>query len=94
MKTRQRHVPLRRCVACGTQRPQRELVRIVRTALGQVAVDPGRKARGRGAYLCESPNCWERSLKGNRLDHALRGRIAPEDRRLLQEVAEEMAQRV
>ena len=94
MTARQRHIPLRRCVACRTQLPQRELVRIVRTPPGQAIANLGRKARGRGAYLCHSPACWEQGLKKNRLDYALRGRMSPEERQLLQEFAKDMAQQV
>ncbi len=89
---RQRHVPLRRCVACGTKLPQRELIRIVKTPQGQMTVDLGHKTAGRGAYLCHSLACWNQSLKKNRLDYALRGRMSPEDRQLLQEYAEAMVQ--
>ncbi len=92
MKVRQRHVPLRRCVACGTRFPQRELIRVVKTPQGQVAVDPSYKAAGRGAYMCRLPACWEQVLKKNRLDHALRGRMSPEEQHLLQEFAKEMVQ--
>lgn len=92
MKARQRHVPLRRCVTCGTRLPQRELIRIVKTPQGKVIVDPSSKAPGRGAYLCHSPSCWEQGLKKNRLDHALRGRMSPEERHLLQEFAQTAVQ--
>ena len=88
MNTRQRHVPLRRCVSCGTQFPHRELVRIVRAPDGTVTVDTDRKKQaGRGAYLCHAPACWEQGLKRSRLDYALRGRISPEEREQLQKFA-------
>lgn len=92
MKAQQRHVPLRRCVACGTRLPQRELIRIVRTPLGQLIVDPGHRAAGRGAYLCRLPACWDQGLKKNRLDHALRGQLSPEEQQLLKEFAKVLVQ--
>ncbi len=83
-----KHVPLRRCVSCGRQLPQRELIRIVRTAEGKVAVDQGRKkAPGRGAYLCHERVCWEKALQKDRLSYALKGTISLEDRQRLQEFA-------
>jgi len=54
-------------------------------------VDIDGKMPGRGAYLCPSKSCWGDSLKRNRLDYVLRGRVAQEDRQLLQEYAESMA---
>ncbi len=68
-----KHVPIRTCIACRTQRPKRELIRIVRTPEGEVHVDPTGKAKGRGAYLCPDVTCWERVLKRNTiLSHALK----------------------
>ncbi len=66
----------------------------MRLAQGQVTVDLGRKTAGRGAYLCPSLACWEQGMKKDRLDHALRGRMSPEDRQRLQEFAKTMAQQV
>ncbi|MEK7777889.1 MAG: YlxR family protein [Chloroflexota bacterium] len=89
---KQRHVPLRRCVACGTQRPKRELIHLVRTPQGQVTVDLGNRAAGRGAYLCHSTACWEQGLKKSRLEHALKAQISDEDRQHLQEFASTLIQ--
>lgn len=74
-----KHVPIRTCVACRTQRPKRELIRIVRTPEGEVHVDPTGKAKGRGAYLCPQAACWELAIKRNAiLAHALKGPIPAE----------------
>ena len=83
-----RHVPLRRCIGCGTRLPKRELNRIVRVPGGSVEVDPTGKMAGRGAYLCSRPECWEQSIKKNRLDYALRERIAPHEQQHLLEYAQ------
>lgn len=88
---RQSHVPVRRCVACGNKAPQSALIRIAKTPGGRMIVDIDGKMPGRGAYLCPSKSCWGDSLKRNRLDYVLRGRVAQEDRQLLQEYAESMA---
>lgn len=89
---RQRHIPLRRCVSCGTRLPQRELVRIVRSPEGHVGVDSGpSRMNGRGTYLCHALACWEQALKKDRLGYALRGSVSPEDRRRLEEYARDMA---
>jgi predicted RNA-binding protein YlxR (DUF448 family) len=42
--------------------PKRKMVRIVRTA-DRVQVDPTSKLAGRGAYLHDRRECWERGLK-------------------------------
>jgi predicted RNA-binding protein YlxR (DUF448 family) len=59
------------------------MVRIVRTANG-VQVDPTGKLAGRGAYLHERRECWERGLKGA-LAHALKMTLTSEDRSRLED---------
>ena len=83
-----KHIPQRTCVACGKVRPQRELVRIVRVEDG-VEIDLKGKKRGRGAYLCCLPDCWNTGLKGNKLERALRVNLSPEYRgKLTQDLKE------
>ncbi|MFQ5987273.1 MAG: RNase P modulator RnpM [Dehalococcoidia bacterium] len=87
-KTRPKHIPQRTCIGCRQTRPKRELVRIVRNTTGAVEVDPTGKKSGRGAYLCKAKGCWEAALKKERLDRALRIKIAQENRRELAQYAE------
>lgn len=75
---RVKHVPQRTCVSCRQVLPKRSLIRIVRTDQG-VRVDTTGKTPGRGAYLHDSRNCWEKSLKGA-LAHALKTELTDDDR--------------
>lgn len=77
------HRPQRTCVACRQARAKRDLIRIVRIPDGRVEVDTGGKKAGRGAYLCPAEECWETGLKGNRLEHALRTSLTPDNREQL-----------
>jgi predicted RNA-binding protein YlxR (DUF448 family) len=54
------------------------MIRIVRTADG-VQIDPTGKVAGRGAYLHDRRECWERGLKGA-LGHALKTTLTAGDR--------------
>ncbi|PKB65275.1 MAG: hypothetical protein BZY82_09100 [SAR202 cluster bacterium Io17-Chloro-G3] len=81
----QRHVPLRQCMGCGSKLPKGELNRLVKNSCGSVLVDPTGKMQGRGAYLCHMPSCWEKSMKRNRLDYALRTSLSQDDRQRLME---------
>ncbi|HDQ35066.1 MAG TPA: YlxR family protein [Chloroflexi bacterium] len=74
-KKRLRHIPLRTCIACRTQRPKRELLRVVCSATGEVVVDTTGKLNGRGAYLCAQRGCWEQALARGGLARALRGAL-------------------
>ena len=80
---RMKHVPQRTCVGCREVLPKRKMVRIVRTADG-VQIDPTGKLPGRGAYLHDRRECWERGLKGA-LGHALKTSLLQADRTRLEE---------
>ncbi len=91
---RRRHVPHRTCVACRTVRPKRELIRIVRTPEGEVAVDERGKRSGRGAYLCPQRTCWEQALKRRILDRALKTSLSEETVAALRAYAEGLPERI
>ena len=59
------------------------MVRIVRTTEG-VRVDATGKLAGRGAYLHDRRECWERGVKGA-LAHALKATLSEEERLRLEE---------
>jgi len=80
---RVKHVPQRTCVGCREVLPKRRMIRIVRTAEG-VQVDPTSKMAGRGAYLHDRRECWERGLKGV-LANALKATLTPDERARLEE---------
>ena len=64
-------IPVRRCVGCNEGKPKKELVRIVRSAEGEISVDLTGKKSGRGAYLCPNPSCLAKAQKAKRLERAL-----------------------
>ena len=80
---RVKHVPQRTCVGCREVMPKRKMIRIVRTADG-VQVDPTSKLAGRGAYMHDRRECWERGIKGA-LAHALKTTLTSDDRIRLEE---------
>jgi len=75
-----KHVPERTCIACHEVKPKRELVRLVYSPEGVVEVDASGRKPGRGAYLCQSPECWHKGVNKGKLEHALRGKINAENR--------------
>lgn len=80
---RVKHVPQRTCVGCREVLPKRNLVRLVR-ATDRVQIDRTGKLAGRGAYLHDRRDCWERGLKGA-LAHALKTTLTADDRARLEE---------
>ena len=80
---RVKHVPQRTCVGCREVLPKRTMLRVVRTSEG-VQLDPTGKLAGRGAYLHDRRECWERGLKGA-LAHALKTTLTMEERATFEE---------
>lgn len=67
---REKKIPLRKCSGCGEMKPKKELIRVVRSPEGEIALDlTGRKA-GRGAYVCPSLSCLQAARKAHRLERS------------------------
>ncbi len=90
MRSISKHIPQRTCVACRRVRPKLELVRLVLISDGNIEVDASGKKAGRGAYLCQSPQCWQTGLKGGRLEYALRTTLTPDNREQLIRYGEDL----
>ena len=67
-----RKIPQRRCVGCGQSKDKRELLRVVRSADGDISIDITGKKRGRGAYICKDVNCLALAKKGKNLKELLK----------------------
>lgn len=83
-QTHRKHIPERSCVVCRTKLPKRELTRLV-VVDGELRIDPTGKMKGRGAYLCQNTGCWERAMKTQILNHALKVTLSDESRQRLSE---------
>lgn len=56
-------IPLRMCIACRELKEKREMLRIVKPADGDIFIDFSSKASGRGAYVCNNPDCVKKLNK-------------------------------
>ena len=74
----QKKIPQRQCMGCRERKNKREMIRVVRSPEGNVSLDFGGKAPGRGAYLCPNPECLKRAIRSKALDRSLEVTI-PED---------------
>lgn len=50
---KQKKIPLRKCLGCGCQKPKQELVRVVRSAEGEVSLDLTGKKAGQGSVYMQ-----------------------------------------
>jgi predicted RNA-binding protein YlxR (DUF448 family) len=73
-----KHIPQRSCVACRTVQDKKNLVRLVQTPEGEIAIDPTGKQSGRGAYLCPKPDCLRVAQKRKSLDRAFKAPVPAE----------------
>ncbi len=67
---KQRKTPMRMCTGCGEMKEKRSLVRVVRSANGEISLDLTGKANGRGAYICRNAECLKKAQKSKRIERA------------------------
>jgi len=65
----------RTCVGCRKEEGKRGLLRVVRSPEGEVAIDSGGRAPGRGAYLCRNIECLRAAKKRDALSKALKTKV-------------------
>lgn len=73
-----RKIPLRKCVGCGEMKPKKELIRVLRTEDGEFVLDFSGKKNGRGAYICNSKECFGKAVKSKGLERSFKQAIPAE----------------
>ena len=68
MKTKK--IPMRMCLGCGEMKPNRELIRVVKSKEGDISLDLTGKKSGRGAYICKSVECFEKARKARKFERS------------------------
>ena len=71
MEKKVKKIPMRQCMGCNEHKPKAELLRVVRSAEGEISLDFVVKKSGRGAYLCHDVKCLRRARKSKRIDRVL-----------------------
>ena len=74
----EKKIPMRQCLGCREMKPKRELIRVVRSAAGEISLDFRGKAPGRGAYICPNPQCLKKAIKTRALERAFSAQIPDE----------------
>ena len=67
-------IPMRMCIACHEMKPKKEMLRVVKPKEGDVFIDFSGKA-GRGAYICDSPECIQKLKKARLLNKTFSAEI-------------------
>ncbi len=71
-------IPLRMCIACRELKEKRAMLRIVKNAEGKIFLDFSSKSQGRGAYICDNPDCVKKLTKQRLLNKVFQGQVADE----------------
>ncbi|MBQ7224603.1 MAG: YlxR family protein [Clostridia bacterium] len=69
---KEKKTPQRMCIACKEMHDKSDLIRIVKSAEGQISLDFTGKKNGRGAYVCAKKECIEKVKKGKMLSRAFK----------------------
>lgn len=70
--------PQRQCIGCNEMKNKKDLIRILKTAEGDIILDATGKKNGRGAYLCFNRECLERAIRGKGLERSFRMPVSAE----------------
>ena len=74
----EKKIPLRKCTGCNEMKPKKELIRVLKTPEEQIVLDTTGKQNGRGAYLCNSLECFKQARKTKGLERSLQIKIPDE----------------
>ncbi len=73
-----RKVPLRKCTGCGEMKTKKEMIRVIKTPEDEIVLDVTGKKNGRGAYICNNPECLSKAIKNKGLERSLKTAIPKE----------------
>ena len=83
-------IPLRQCIGCGEMKSKKEMIRVNKTADGEILLDATGRKNGRGAYLCPSMECFKKAVKGRGLERSFKMAIPREVYETLEKEMEEI----
>ena len=83
-------MPLRQWMGCGEMKRKKEMIRVIKTAEGEILLDATGRKNGRGAYLCPSMECFKKAVKGRGLERSFKMAIPREVYETLEKEMEEI----
>ena len=73
----EKKIPMRTCIACRQEKPKKELIRVVKYG-DEISLDKTGKANGRGAYVCNDPECIAKLKKQKLINRAFSCQVSDE----------------
>ena len=68
-------IPMRQCVGCGLMKNKKEMIRVIKTAAGEILLDKTGRQNGRGAYICDDKECLIKARKNKGLERSFKQQI-------------------
>ena len=84
---------MRKCVGCGGMKSKKEMLRVIKTAEGEILLDATGRKNGRGAYLCQSRECLQQAVKGKGLERSFKMSIPKDVYEKLEKERDELEER-
>lgn len=85
-------IPLRQCIGCGEMKSKKEMIRVLKTAEGEIVLDATGRKNGRGAYVCPSVECMKKAIKGKGLERSFKMAIPKEVYETLEKEMEQLGE--
>lgn len=73
-----RKIPMRKCLGCLEMKEKKSLIRVVRIGESDYSIDLTGKKNGRGAYVCNRVDCFNKAAKSRGLERAFQSKIPQE----------------
>ena len=70
--------PERTCMGCNEKKEKKDLIRIVKNKENEINIDKTGKLPGRGAYICNNIECFEKLKKSKKLEKVFEMKISEE----------------
>ena len=67
----EKKIPIRKCTGCNNSFPKPSLIRVIKTPEGEIKVDRTGRMNGRGAYICDSSECFEKARRSKGIERSL-----------------------
>ncbi len=69
--------PERKCCGCNEMKPKNDLIRVVKKD-NEYSIDLTGKSNGRGAYVCNNIECFEKAQKNRGFERSFKSGIPKE----------------
>lgn len=71
---------------------KKEMIRVLKTAEDQIVIDVTGRKNGRGAYICQSMDCYKQAVKNKGLERSLKMAIPKELYAILEKEMEQIGE--